>query len=368
MMFGTIELFFQRNTCVIIVTVKNTYFCVAVVTTIASFLGIFTIAADFNLEEGNISANASVTLSTNDSSVQSETNSSLPLDSKKDSLIKPNDPFFDKQWALSNLNLSDLWNMTAGNSDVVVAILDTGIDATHEDLRDRVIAEVNFTNSPSENDINGHGTHVAGIICAAANNGVGVTGLVPDCKILNVKVADDYGFCVEPAVARGIVWSVDNGANIINISLEIRNPSASLEQAVNYAWQHGVLIIAAAGNQGNQSAVYPARYDNCIAVAAVRPDNTLAPLSNYGDWVDMAAPGFNIYSTLPGNNYGYETGTSFAAAYVSAFAAMLSRTICDANGDGKSNDEIRSVIEKSCSQVNYAGYTLRIINPTACIQ
>jgi thermitase len=347
---------------------KNTYFCVALITTIASFLGMFTIVANFNLEEGNISANAAAILSTTDSSMQSETDSSLPLDAKKDSLIKPNDPFFDKQWALSNLNLSAWWKMTAGNSDVVVAILDTGIDAAHEDLRDRVIAEVNFTNSPSANDINGHGTHVAGIICAASNNGVGVTGLVPDCKILNVKVADDYGFCQENTVARGIAWAVDNGADVINISLEIRNPSDSLEQAVNYAWQHGVLIIAAAGNQGNQSAVYPAFYENCIAVAAVRPDNTLAPLSNYGDWVDIVAPGFNIYSTLPGNNYGYETGTSFATAYVSAFAAMLSRTICDVNGDGKSNDEIRSVIEKSCSQVNYAGYTLRIINLTACIQ
>jgi thermitase len=350
---------------------KATHFCVIAVTIVATFLGIFTLVTGFSLKEDSASANGMAAVSVTDSSSalsKADSNLLVSVETKKDGLIRPNDPFFDNQWSLEQMNITDLWNLTAGVKEVLIAILDTGIDSDHEDLQGKVVAEVNFTDSPSTKDINGHGTHVAGIICATANNGIGVAGLVPNCKILNVKVADDYGFCQEESVARGIVWAVDNGAQVINISLEIRNPSATLEQAVNYAWDHGALIIAAAGNQGNNSAVYPAYYENSIAVAATRPDDTLAPLSNYGDWVDVAAPGYNIYSTLPGNKYGYETGTSFATAYVSGLAAILSSILRDTNGNGVLNDEVRNVIESSCRQTSYANYTYNIINVSMCFQ
>lgn len=350
---------------------KATHFCVIAVTIVASFLGIFTLVAGFNLGEGGASASRVATFSTTDlNGALSEADSDLlvSVNTKEYELIKTNDPFFAKQWALEQMNITDLWNLTTDSKEVVIAILDTGIDSDHEDLQGKVVAEVNFTDSPSSNDINGHGTHVAGIICATANNSIGVAGLVPSCKIMNVKVANDYGFCDEATVARGIIWSVDHGAQVINISLEIRNHSITLEQAVNYAWDHGVLIITAAGNQGNKSAVYPAYYENSIAVAATRPDETLAPLSNYGDWVDVAAPGYNIYSTLPGNKYGYETGTSFAAAYVSGLAAILSSVLSDMNGNGMLNDEVRSAIEKSCRQTNSTGYNFGIVDATAYIR
>jgi thermitase len=320
-------------------------------------------ATGFSNMEGSTSADKTTTIVSGEmkSAASEDALFLLSAENEQNVLMMPNDPFFSKQWALDQIHIPipNLWNSTAGGREVLIAILDTGIDRNHEDLKGKVIAEVNFTDSPSTNDLNGHGTHIAGIIAANVDNGIGVAGLAPTSKLLNVKVADDYGFCQATTVACGIIWAVDNGVNLINISLEIRNPSIDLEQAVNYAWDHGVLIIAAAGNQGNRSVIYPAYYQNSIAVAATRPDGTLAPLSNYGDWVDMAAPGFNIYSTLPGNKYGYETGTSFATAYVTGLAAIFLTITSDENNNGRLNDEVRSVIESSCYKITNSTLVMR---------
>lgn len=263
----------------------------------------------------------------------------------------PNDPYVDKQWALEQINVGELWGVTSGGSGVVVAVLDTGIDSDHEDLAGKVIGEANFTDSPTAADIYGHGTNVAGIIAAYSDNGLGVAGVAPQSYLLNVKVAGDGGRCNASDVARGIVWAVDNGANIINLSLELATPSLILEEAINYAWENGVVIIAAAGNSGNQEPVYPAAYEHVIAVAATEQDDTRAVLSNYGEWVDVAAPGFDIYSTLTGGGYGYKSGTSFAAPYVSGLAAILFATLSDSNGNGRNNDEVMAALENGCQQV-----------------
>jgi thermitase len=263
-------------------------------------------------------------------------------------VLIPNDPYAEQQWALSQIQLQELWQTASGGSGILVAVLDTGIDQDHEDLDGKVVVEANFTDSPTSDDVYGHGTHVAGIIAAYGNNGLGIAGVAPESRLMNVKVAGDSGGCRASTVARGIIWAVDNGASVINLSIEIKEPSPELEAAVNYAWSQGVVIIAAAGNEGSQSPVYPAYYENCIAVAATRQDNTLAPLSNYGDWVDATAPGFNIYSTLPDSSYGYKSGTSFATAYVSGLAALLFGVVTDTNGDGKLNDEVRAAIENGC--------------------
>jgi thermitase len=262
-----------------------------------------------------------------------------------------NDPYVERQWALSQVQIRELWQTANGGSGILVAVLDTGIDQDHEDLDGKVVVEANFTDSPTLGDTYGHGTHIAGIIAAYSNNGVGIAGVAPESQLMNVKVADDTGGCQASTVARGIIWATDNGASVINVSIEFKEPSPELEDAVNYAWSRGVVIIAAAGNEGNESPVYPACYENCIAVAAIRQDNTLAPLSNYGDWINVAAPGFNIYSTLPDNSYGYKSGTSFASAYVSGLAALLFSVVADTNGDGKLNDEIWAAIENSCQQI-----------------
>jgi thermitase len=227
-----------------------------------------------------------------------------------------------------------------------VAVLDTGIDAGHEDLRGQVISAVDLTGGDSAGDVNGHGTHVAGIIAANTDNGTGIAGVASSTRLLNVKVADDTGRCLTPTVAEGIVWAVDHGAKVINLSLEIRDSTAELQDAVNYAWEKGAILVAAASNQDSRGPVYPAYYPNCISVVAARADDTIGPLAGYPDWIDVAAPGFNILSTLPDNAYGYKSGTSFATAYVSGLAALLFTQATDTNNNGRVNDEIRTAIEE----------------------
>jgi len=221
-----------------------------------------------------------------------------------------------------------------------VAVLDTGIDEDNQDLADKLKAEVNFTNSPTSDDLYGHGTHMAGTIAAIA----------PECRLMNVKVADDAGRCQASVVARGIIWAVDHGAEVINLSLCTKS-SPDLEEAVNYAWSRGAVIVAAAGNIGKSTPAYPAYYANCLAVAGTNENDSLASLSNHGDWVDVAAPGFNIYSELPHNQHGYKSGTSSAVAHVSGLAALVFSVAEDSNGNGTVNDEVRQAIENSCDSI-----------------
>ncbi len=187
------------------------------------------------------------------------------------------------------------------------------------------------------------------------DEGLGIIGVAPDGRLLNVKVADDRGRCEVADLVEGIIWAVDNGAKVINISIEIKETSPDLEAAINYAWNHGALVVAAAGNSGSHEPVYPAYYKNCIAVTAVKEDNTLSPLSNTGNWVDMAAPGYKIYSTQPGDSYGFETGTSFASAHVSGIAALLFSLVTDINNNGFLNDEVLAIIEDSCQEIGIDG-------------
>ena len=262
---------------------------------------------------------------------------------------------FHKQWGLSTIMAPEAWQITSGGPDVVVAVLDTGIDQTHEDLAGKVVASINFTQSPTVDDLYGHGTHIAGIVAATANNAVGGTGVAYNCSLMNVKVAEDDGSCDSATVAKGIIWAVDNGAKVINISLTVTKTSLTLEKAIDYAWDKGAVIIAAAGNNYSSTPIYPAAYPNAIAVAATNKDDRLPQWSNHGDWVSLGAPGVDIYSTLPDDNYGYKSGTSSAAALVSGEAALLFTIVTDANGNGCINDEIRHGIESNCDEVEIEG-------------
>ncbi|GAI83419.1 unnamed protein product, partial [marine sediment metagenome] len=144
-----------------------------------------------------------------------------------------------KGWHLSKIMAPQAWQITAGESDILVAILDTGIDQNHPDLEGKVVSSINFTSSPTADDLNGHGTHIAGIIAAATYDANDSRGIAYNCSLMNVKVADDNGWCNSDAVAKGLVWAIDNGAKVINISLTITKPSPALEKAVNYAWSKG---------------------------------------------------------------------------------------------------------------------------------
>jgi len=270
-------------------------------------------------------------------------------------LGSPGDPGFANQWGMVKVEAPQAWGVTTGSSSVNIAILDTGVDLDHPDLGDKIVINTNFSTGNTTDDVYGHGTHVAGIAAASTNNGIGVAGMGHDSSIMNVKVLGDTGSGTYSSVASGIIWAADNGAQIISMSLGGWSSSQTLEDAVNYAWNMGVVVVAAAGNLGSTAPIYPAYYTNCIAVAATDASDAKASYSNYGDWVDVAAPGSSIFSTLKNDNYGYMSGTSMASPHVAGLAALVFTTVSDANGDGKLNDEVRSRIEATCDDIGVWG-------------
>ena len=274
----------------------------------------------------------------------------------------------DKQWGISQISAPQAWQIASGDPDTIIAVLDTGINQTHIDLAGKLIANINFTRSPTADDVNGHGTHVAGIIGAIANNGTGIAGLAYNCSLMSVKVADDRGRCDGAAVAKGIIWAVDHGAKVINISLTLSNPPQALEDAVNYAWNQGVVVVAASGNYVDDVPLYPACYSNCIAVAATDASDSLAFGSGHNDWVDVAAPGVDIYSTLPSDKYGIASGTSMATGYTAGLAGLLITLVTDINGNGLLNDEVRNIIEGSCDEIGIPGVGKGRINALRAVK
>ena len=253
--------------------------------------------------------------------------------------ITPVDPDYSNQWNMRQMFFPDAWGVITDASGVTVAVVDTGVDRDHLDLVANLITGRNFVNTTASDgdfnydDLNGHGTHVAGIIGAY---GIGVTGAARRVKIMPVRVLDANGEGNTATIIKGINWAVQNGANIINLSLGGTINDPALEAAINTAVAPevpgvaGVTVIAAAGNHTSnyQTAVnYPARYTNVIAVAALDADGTVASYSNYGPEVDLCAPGGDssnaIYSTLNNNTYGYEAGTSMACPHISGLAALL---------------------------------------------
>jgi thermitase len=260
--------------------------------------------------------------------------------------LSPINPNNMRQWSLNTMQVPDQKQLESlKTQEVLVAILDTGIDRDHEDIQNVVKIEIDLTGESSPDDIKGHGTHVAGIIAANSSNQIGITGLAPNAKLINVKVADNNGRSQADIVARGVLWAVENGAKVINISIEFDEGYIDLEKAINYANQKGCLVIAAASNHTIQP-VFPSFYENCLAVVATDEQDCLGSLAYNADWIDIAAPGFSIYSTLPNNNYGYKSGTSFATAQVSGLATILFGLAIDQNNDGRLNDEVRESIIK----------------------
>jgi len=273
----------------------------------------------------------------------------------------PNDPYYGQQWQYPKIQAPDAWAVVTGTSQVAIAILDTGIDQSHEDLKAKIAKNVNFTTSGSFDDKYGHGTHVAGSAAAVSNNGLGVAGTCPNCALYNVKVLGDNGSGAWSWIANGIVWAADNGAKVINMSLGGSTGSSTVEDAVNYAWNKGAVLVAAAGNSGSSSPSYPAYYSNVIAVAATDQNDNKASFSNYGPWVDIAAPGVSILSTAPdhrnriwgfGVKYGTLSGTSMASPHVAGVAGLVwsMGTSC-----GTDNSCVRSRIENGADKIPGTG-------------
>lgn len=243
----------------------------------------------------------------------------------------PNDPQFNLQWGLAGISAPGAWAVTTGSANIKIAVLDTGINLNHQDLINKIDPKMqDFTASGIEDNY-GHGTHVSGITAAETNNGIGIAGIGYNSKIMVVKVLDNSGGGYTSWVANGIKWAADNGANVINLSLGSSFRSSTLENAVNYAWGKGVVLAAAAGNNGSSVKLYPAAYSKVISVAATDINDKKASFSSFGKWVSLAAPGVNIYSTFPNHsytigknlNYDYGSGTSMATPFVSGAAALV---------------------------------------------
>ncbi|HEX7975713.1 MAG TPA: S8 family peptidase [Anaerolineales bacterium] len=247
--------------------------------------------------------------------------------------ITPDDPFWDRQYGPQMIHMPDAWEALASmtTSPVTLAIIDSGLDTSHPDFAGRLVPGYDFVekdNTPQ--DACGHGTHVAGIAAATGNNGIGIAGINWTARIMPVRVLDENCGGSFANLANGILYAVDHGANVINLSLGSLSASNLVESAVFQAYSRGVTIVAAAGNQQNGNGLpiiaYPAAYPWALAVGAVGKDRQRAGFSNYASEQDqrlVMAPGVDILSIIPGGNYQYMDGTSMATAHVSGAAALL---------------------------------------------
>ncbi|MDF2670769.1 MAG: serine protease [Paenibacillus sp.] len=239
--------------------------------------------------------------------------------------VEPNDVLFKKyQWNLPAIGTIPAWDINKGNQEIIVAVVDTGVDLTHSDLKNQLLPGYNVVNEGREpaDDV-GHGTHVAGVISALVNNREGVAGMTWFNKILPIKVLDETGAGSTYSVAQGIIWATDQGAKVINMSLGNYAEAKFLHDAIKYAYDRDVVLIAASGNDNTERPGYPAAYPEVFAVAATDSSKQKASFSNYGDYIDVAAPGVNIASTYPHNQYAALSGTSMASPHVTALAALI---------------------------------------------
>jgi len=272
--------------------------------------------------------------------------------SSEQASITPNDKLYAKyQWNLPMIDTNLGWTISKGAKDVIVGIVDTGVDLTHPDLSDHLIPGYNIVddNTRPQDDV-GHGTHVAGVISAIVNNNRGVAGMTWMNPVMPVKVLDSSGAGSTYAVARGIIWATDHGAKVINMSLGNYADANFLHDAIKYAFDHDVVLIAASGNDNTDKPGYPAAYPEVLAVAATDANKNKAPFSNYGDYIDVAAPGVNIASTFPDNQYAALSGTSMASPHVTALAALIR----SANPSLK-NTEVMDIIRQSAQDLGPNG-------------
>ncbi len=268
----------------------------------------------------------------------------------------PSDPLYAQQWALSKIQAAEAWETCRGGHDIVVAVIDTGVDYDHRDLRGNVwINEAEATGEPELDDDDngyvddiygynfaynnndpaddhGHGTKCAGIIAAAGDNSLDITGVCWTARIMSLKILGSDGDGSAADAVPAIYYAVANGADIISGSWGGEDPSEAIKEAIEYAHREGVIVVAAAGNEGSDTPFYPAAYSSVLAVAATESDDRRWYLSNYGDWVDIAAPGRNILSIRPEVQSadsdeeeftGRTSGTSMAAPHVSGACALL---------------------------------------------
>ena len=288
-------------------------------------------------------------------------------------LLTPDDPGIDNQWALDRVDAYEAWDIDLGAHEVVVGVLDTGIDWNHPDIADNIWSNddgyhgYNFIDDnwfPMDDNVNGydddgdwvanlytyHGTHVAGIVGAATDNGVGMAGLA-QVRLMAVKVMNDSGEGTDSIVSSGVRWATDNGADVIVMSLGVEGVSLPLQNAVDYAASRGVVLVAAAGNAGTSVLSYPAAFPNVIAVGATDNLDRRADFSNFGSNLDLMGPGVNIYSTQGGGSYQYLSGTSAAAPHVAGVAALMLSV-----NPALTPEDVGRIINETARDISITGY------------
>jgi serine protease len=295
----------------------------------------------------------------------------------------PNDAYYPLQWNFTLINLPDAWDISTGKNintgeGVVVAVVDTGINPFGRDgfgtlAGNRLMLGYNAISGIRGGvDLNQHGTHVAGTIGQETDNGIGVAGIAYNARLLPVKALSFLGGGFYYSIINGIRWATDNGADVINLSLGGSAHSALLEEAVDYAYEKGVTVVAAAGNDGTDNVLYPAAFEHCIAVGAVRYDKQLASYSNYGDEIDLVAPGGDpganesidsfeegilqetFWAFGIGWGYWFSSGTSMASPHVAGVAALV-KSVHPEYGP----DEIRQVLQDTAQDLGAPGWDER---------
>lgn len=259
-------------------------------------------------------------------------------------------------WGINRIGSRLVNAMGNTGQGIRIAILDTGVDGSHEDLSRNYKGGYDFVNNITvHTDDNGHGTHIAGII-AAEDNDIGVVGVAPDAHIYSVKVLDYAATGTASDIIAGLEWSLLNKMNIINMSLGASEDSVSVQEATNQVYNHGILIVAAAGNNGNVEGTgnnidNPAKYTNVIAVGAIDRNDKRAKFSSTGPKIELVAPGKDILSTLPGNKYGTLEGTSMASPYVAGVAALVMKRYPEI-----SNTQIRIRLQITTQDISNGGF------------
>ncbi|WP_306009106.1 S8 family peptidase [Bacillus sp. MMSF_3328] len=265
----------------------------------------------------------------------------------------PNDLLYREkyQWNLPAIDIEKAWDISKGDEDIIIAVVDTGVDIDHPDLRRRLMKGYNvMQNSSDFDDDNGHGTHVAGIIASETNNGEGIAGITWNNRIMPVKAMGSKGYGYTFDIAKGIIWAADHGADVINLSLGNYQPSAFLEEAIRYAYDKGAVLISAAGNDNSEQPSFPAAFPEVLSVSAVSYTGEKADFSNYGYYIDVTAPGVYIPSTYFKNQYAALSGTSMASPHVAGLAGL----ILSVNPD-LSNREVMNIIKGTARDIGEEG-------------
>lgn len=260
----------------------------------------------------------------------------------------PNDPMYNSQYAPQRINMPAAWDLNIGAATVKIAIIDSGVDYTHPDLAGKVTKGKDYVNGDADPmDDNGHGTHCAGNAAGNTNNGVGIAGIGFNCSLAAFKVLGAGGSGLTSDTTQAIIDATDMGVDVISMSLGSAGESAAEGDAVNYAWNKGVVLVAAAGNDGVTDHHWPGAFTNCICVGASDSVDGQADFSNFGaDWVDVAAPGVDILSTLPGNTYAAESGTSMATPVVAGLVGLMK-----SYAPASTNAELRTALEDNCDDI-----------------